>query len=130
MKNKRIVFCALIVALSIACFSFVITSGSHPEPTDNEYKNLDLYEAAFAKATDEQKLQIQKIVDDLPSGAIDERRVKIVLGELPSDQPRIDLDKAKEIIRAHMELKQEKGIISDELISEFNQHNTFTCYFF
>ena len=84
-----------------------------PTPTTNE-SNASFYELAYAKATSEQKEEIDKIIDDKSIGLPGEwrRAVLIAIGDLPKDTPRLSAEQAAKLF--------DSKEISD-LESEFNK---------
>jgi hypothetical protein len=69
-----------------------------PPPIIND-SNVSFYEGAYAKATSEQKIELDKIIADKSIGLPGEwrRPVLIAIGDLPKDQPRLTAEQAGEI---------------------------------
>lgn len=83
------------------------------EKVTNE-SNSSFYELAYAKATSEQKEELDKIIADKSIGLPGEwrRAVLIAIGDLPKDTPRLNTHQAAELFDT-------KGI--NDLESEFNK---------
>lgn len=84
------------------------------EKVTNESNPPSFYELAYAKATSEQKEEIDKIIDDKSIGLPGEwrRPVLIAIGDLPKDTPRLTAEQAAKLF--------DSKEISD-LESEFNK---------
>lgn len=83
------------------------------EKVTNE-SNVSFYELAYAKATSEQKEELDKIIADKSIGLPGEwrRPVLITIGDLPKDTPRLSAEQAAKLFDT-------KGI--SDLESEFNK---------
>ena len=96
---------------------------SENEKITNE-SNASFYELAYAKATSEQKEELDKIIDDKSIGLPGEwrRAVLIAIGDLPKDASRLSAEQAAEIYDSKeiSDFKSEFSKIS-ELESEFNK---------
>jgi hypothetical protein len=84
-----------------------------PTPTTNE-SNASFYELAYAKATSEQKEELDKIIDDKSIGLPGEwrRAVLIAIGDLPKDTPRLSAEHAAKLFDSKE---------TSDLESEFNK---------
>ncbi len=89
-----------LLVLSVTFSIFYSGLGTHksPPPIIND-SNVSFYETAYAKATNEQKEELDKIIADRSIGLPGEwrRPVLIVIGDLPKDQPRLTVEQAGEI---------------------------------
>ena len=117
--NKSIgIAVAVTVVLIIALVGVLYSSGNLPiqtttTPTTNE-SNASFYELAYAKATSEQKEELDKIIDDKSIGLPGEwrRAVLIAIGDLPKDTPRLSAEQAAKLF---------DGKEISDLESEFNK---------
>lgn len=78
-----------VLAVSAAS-DWILGQEASPAP------NASFYESAYAKATSEQKVQLDKIIADKSIGLPGEwrRPVLIAIGDLPKDQPRLTSEQA------------------------------------
>ncbi len=86
-----------ILVLSVTLSIFYLGLASPPPITNDS--NASFYELAYAKATSEQKEELDKIIADNSIGLPGEwrRPVLIAIGDLPKDQPRLTAEQAGEI---------------------------------
>lgn len=103
-----------ILVLSVTLSIFYLGLASPPPITNDP--NASFYELAYAKATDEQKDELDKIIADNSIGLPGEwrRPVLIAIGDLPKDQPRLTAEQAGEIY-------DRIGGDEDILVNEFNK---------
>lgn len=88
----------LVLSITFSIFYLGLASYASPPPIIND-SNVSFYESAYAKATSEQKIELDKIIADKSIGLPGEwrRPVLIVIGDLPKDQPRLTAEQAGEI---------------------------------
>jgi hypothetical protein len=86
-----------ILVLSVTLSIFYLGLASPPPITNDS--NASFYELAYAKATSEQKIALDKIVADQSLGLPGEwrRPVLIAIGDLPKDQPRLTAEQASQL---------------------------------
>jgi hypothetical protein len=105
----------LIFSVTLSVFYSGLASYAAPPPIIND-SNVSFYESAYAKATSEQKVELDKIIADKGNGlpGVWIRPVLITIGDLPKDQPRLTAEQAGKIY---------DSIGKDErtLVSEFNK---------
>ena len=91
-------------------------SSRMPKVTDS----IDSYGKAIARAVNEkQRKEIEAIKVSQPSMFYKERAVKIILGELPSDQPRITEDQVNKMVKTILNI--ETDFIGQKLKNEINK---------
>ena len=75
------------------------TKDSSPMPVVTNESNASFYELAYAKATSEQKEELDKIIADKSIGLPGEwrRAVLITIGDLPKDTPRLSAEQAAKL---------------------------------
>jgi hypothetical protein len=106
-KNKKIMMVLAIVVVG-ALFGGTLATGewifSQEDAKDLENEKVaneshaSFYELAYAKATSEQKEELDRIIADKSIGWGEWRRpVLIAIGELPKDQPRLSAKQAAEL---------------------------------
>jgi hypothetical protein len=88
----------LVLSVTFSIFYLGLASYKSPPPIIND-PNVSFYESAYARATSEQKIELDKIIADNSIGLPGEwrRPVLIVIGDLPKDQPRLTAEQAGEI---------------------------------
>ena len=88
----------LVLSVTFSIFYLGLASYTSPPPIIND-SNVSFYESAYAKATSEQKEELDKIITDQSIGLPGEwrRPVLIAIGDLPKDQPRLTAKQAGEI---------------------------------
>ncbi len=88
----------LVLSVTFSIFYSGLVSYKSPPPIIND-SNTSFYEAAYAKATSEQKEELDKIIADKSISLPGEwrRPVLIAIGDLPKDQPRLTAEQAGEI---------------------------------
>jgi hypothetical protein len=102
LKNKKILIVLVIVVVGALFGGILAVSvasdgilGQEATPASG----ASFYESAYAKATSEQKDELDKIIADkgidLPGEWI--RSVLIAVGDLPKDQPRLTAEQAGQI---------------------------------
>ncbi len=86
-----------ILVLSVTLSIFYLGLASPPPITNDS--NASFYESAYAKATSEQKVELDKIIADNSISLPGEwrRPVLIAIGDLPKDQPRLTAEQAGKI---------------------------------
>ena len=86
-----------ILVLSVTLSIFYLGLASPPPITNDS--NASFYELAYAKATSEQKVELDKIIADKSISLPGEwrRAVLIAIGDLPKDQHRLTAEQAGEI---------------------------------
>jgi len=89
---------ALVLSISFLVFYSGLISFKSPPPIIYE-SDTSFYELAYARATDEQKEELDKIIADTSIGLPGEwiRPVLIAIGHQPKDQPRLTAEQAGEI---------------------------------
>jgi len=85
----------LVLSVTFSIFYLGLASYTSPPPIIKE-SNVSFYESAYAKATSEQKEELDKIITDQSIGLPGEwrRPVLIAIGDLPKDQPRLSAEQA------------------------------------
>lgn len=85
----------LVLSVTASIFYSGLASYTSPPPIIKE-PNASFYELAYAKATNEQKEELAKIIADKSIGLPGEwrRAVLIVIEDLPKDQPRLTAEQA------------------------------------
>ncbi len=103
----------LVLSVTLSIFYLSLASYKSPPPIADG-SNVSFYESAYAKATSEQKIELDKIIADDSIGLPGEwrRPVLITIGDLPKDQPRLTAEQAGQ-------LYDSKGVSALE--SEFNK---------
>ena len=103
LKRRSLPIAAAVTALLVVSVTFSIfysglASYTSPPPIIKE-SNASFYELAYAKATSEQKEELDKIVADKSIGLPGEwrRAVLIAIGDLPKDQPRLTAEQAAKL---------------------------------
>ncbi len=88
----------LVLSVTLSIFYSGLASYTSPPPIIKE-SNASFYESAYAKATNEQKAELDKIIADKSIGLVGEwrRPVFIAIGDLPRDQPRLSAEQAGKI---------------------------------
>jgi hypothetical protein len=88
----------LILSVTFSIFYLGLASHASPPPIIND-PNVSFYESAYARATSEQRVELDKIIADNSIGLPGEwrRPVLIAIGDLPKDQPRLTAEQAGEI---------------------------------
>jgi hypothetical protein len=88
----------LVLSVTLSIFYSGLASYKSPPPIIND-SNVSFYESAYAKATSEQKEELDKIIADNSIGLVGEwrRPVLIAIGDLPKDQPRLTAEQAGKI---------------------------------
>lgn len=88
----------LVLSVTFSIFYLGLASHASPPPIIND-SNVSFYESAYARATSEQKVELDKIIADNSIGLVGEwrRPVLITIGDLPKDQPRLTAEQAGEI---------------------------------
>jgi hypothetical protein len=87
----------LVLSVTFSIFYSGLATHTSPPPIIND-SNASFYESAYAKATSEQKVELDKIIADKSIGWGEWRRpVLIAIGELPKDQPRLSAEQAAEL---------------------------------
>ena len=88
----------LVISVTFLIFYLGLAAYASPPPIIND-PNASFYESAYARATSEQKVELDKIIADNSIGLVGEwrRPVLIVIGDLPKDQPRLTAEQAGEI---------------------------------
>jgi hypothetical protein len=107
VANKKLIVIITVVAVATLFGGLAIAElAQNPETAkdvDNErgtnQTKPSFYEQAYAKATSEQKAELDKIIADKSIGLPGEwrRPVLITTGDLPKDQPRLTAKQAGEI---------------------------------
>ena len=103
----------LVLSVTFSIFYSGLASYTSPPPIIKE-SNASFYESAYAKATSEQKEELDKIIADKSIGLPGEwrRAVLIAIGDLPRDTPRLSAEQAAKLFDSN-----EIG----DLESEFNK---------
>ena len=85
----------LVLSITLTIFYSGLASYTTPPPIIKD-SNVSFYESAYAKATSEQKEELDKIIADKSVGLPGEwrRPVLIAIGDLPKDQPRLSAEQA------------------------------------
>lgn len=111
MNNTKKIILAITILVVGALFGTVETGKKAAESSETD---SSFYESAYAKATGEQKEELDKIIADESIGLPGEwrRPVLIAIGELPEDTPRLTAAQAGK-------LYDSKGV--SDLESEFNK---------
>lgn len=93
-----VVAVTLVLSVTFSIFYSGLASFTSPPPIIND-SNVSFYESAYAKATSEQKQELDKIIADKSIGLPGEwrRPVLIAIGDLPKDQPRLSAEQAAEL---------------------------------
>ncbi|MCW4029296.1 MAG: hypothetical protein NWE92_06585 [Candidatus Bathyarchaeota archaeon] len=88
----------LVLSVTFSIFYLGLASFTSPPPIIGD-SDVSFYESAYAKATSEQKIELDKIIADKSVGLPGEwrRPVLIAIGELPKDQPRLSAQQAAEL---------------------------------
>ncbi len=103
LKRHSLPIAAAVTAMLVLSVAFsIFYSGLAPyksPPPIIKDSNASFYESAYAKATGEQKEELDKIIADKSIGLPGEwrRPVLIAIGDLPKDQPRLTAKQAGEI---------------------------------
>jgi hypothetical protein len=87
----------LVLSVTLSIFYLGLAYKS-PPPIIND-SSVSFYESAYAKATSEQKEELDKIIADQSIGLPGEwrRPVLIAIGDLPNDQPRLSAEQAAKL---------------------------------
>jgi len=109
----------LVLSVTFSIFYLGLASYASPPPIINDSNfwlsiyDGSFYESAYAKATSEQKVELDKIIADKSHGWGEWiRPVLIAIGELPKDQPRLSAEQAAKLF---------DGKEISDLESEFNK---------
>ena len=88
----------LVLSVTFSIFYSGLASYTSP-PQIIKDSNASFYESAYAKATSEQKEELDKIIADKSIGLPGEwrRPVLIAIGDLPKDQPRLTAEQAAKL---------------------------------
>jgi hypothetical protein len=113
---------ALVLSISFLVFYSGLISVKSPPPIIYE-SDTSFYELAYARATDEQKEELDKIIADTSIGLPGEwrRPVLIAIGELPKDHPRLSAEQAAELYDSKEMSALEGEVKNRALESEFNK---------
>jgi len=118
----------LILSVTFSIFYLGLASHASPPPIINDSNfwssiyDGSFYESAYAKATSEQKVELDKIIADKRHGWGEWiRPVLIAIGELPKDQPRLSAEQAAELYDSKEISALEGEGKNRALISEFNK---------
>jgi hypothetical protein len=106
----------LVLSVTLSIFYSGFASYKSPPPIIND-SNVSFYESAYAKATSEQKEELDKIIADESLGLPGEwrRPVLIAIGDLPRNQPRLSAEQAAELF---VSKEGGNGFLEDAEISE------------
>jgi len=112
----------LVLSVTFSIFYLGIASYASPPPIIND-SNVSFYESAYAKATSEQKEELDKIIADKSISLPGEwrRPVLIAIGDLPKDQPRLSAEQAAELYDSKEISALEGEVKNRALQSEFNK---------
>jgi hypothetical protein len=111
----------LVLSVTFSIFYSGLVSYKSPPPIIND-SNASFYESAYAKATSEQKEELDKIIADNSIGWGEWRRpVLITIGDLPKDQPRLSAKQAAELYDSKEISALEGEVKNRALGSEFNK---------
>ncbi len=112
----------LVLSVTFSIFYSGLASYTSPPPIIND-SNVSFYESAYAKATSEQKEELDKIIADKSIGLPGEwrRPVLIAIGDLPEDQPRLSAEQAAELYDSKEISALEGEVKNRALESEFNK---------
>jgi hypothetical protein len=111
----------LVLSATLPIFYSSLASHTSPPPIIND-SNVSFYESAYAKATSEQKVELDKIIADKSHGWGEWiRPVLITIGELPKDQPRLSAEQAAELYDSKEISALEGEVKNRALVSEFNK---------
>jgi hypothetical protein len=112
----------LVLSVTFSIFYLGFASYTSPPPIIND-SNVSFYESAYAKATSEQKEELDKIIADQSIGLPGEwrRPVLIAIGDLPKDQPRLSAEQAAELYGNKAISALEGEVKNRALESEFNK---------
>ncbi|MDR0373326.1 MAG: hypothetical protein LBI79_07220 [Nitrososphaerota archaeon] len=102
LKNKKTLMVFAIVVVGTLFGGILAVSAAYGWMLGQEAtpaRDASFYELAYAKATGEQKVELDKIIADEGIGLPGEwiRPVLIAIGDLPKDQPRLTAEQAGEI---------------------------------
>ncbi len=119
----------LFLSVTFSIFYLGLASYASPPPIINDSNfwlsiyDGSVYESAYAKATSEQKVELDRIIADKSIGLPGEwiRPVLIAIGELPKGQPRLSAEQAAELYDSK-EISALAGEVKNRaLVSEFNK---------
>ena len=111
----------LVLSATFSIFYLGLASYKSPPPIIND-SNVSFYGSAYAKATSEQKVELDKIIADKSIGWGEWRRpVLIAIGELPKDQPRLSTEQAAKLYDSKEISALEGEVKNRALESEFNK---------
>ncbi|MGD6851832.1 MAG: hypothetical protein ACQCN6_07225 [Candidatus Bathyarchaeia archaeon] len=117
----------LVLSVTFSIFYLGLASYASPPPIINDsdfwssIRSGSFYESAYAKATSEQKEELDKILADKDGFGIWIRPVLIAIGDLPKDQPRLSAEQAAELYDSKEISALEGEAANRALVSEFNK---------
>ena len=117
----------LVLSVTFSIFYLGLASYASPPPIINDSNfwssiyDGSFYESAYAKATSEQKVELDKILADKDNFGTWIRPVLIAIGDLPKDQPRLSAEQAAELYDSKETSDLEGEAANRALVSEFNK---------
>jgi hypothetical protein len=118
----------LVLSVTFSIFYLGLASYASPPPIINDSNfwlsiyDGSFYESAYAKATSEQKVELDRIIADKSHGWGEWiRPVLIAIGELPKDQPRLSAEQAAELYDSKEISALEGDVKNKALLSKFNK---------
>ena len=118
----------LVLSATFSIFYFGLASYSSPPPIINDSNfwssiyDGSFYESAYAKANSEQRVELDRIIDDKSLGWGEWiRPVLVAIGELPKDQPRLSAEQAAGLYDSKEISALEGEGKNRALVSEFNK---------
>ena len=116
----------LVLSVTFSIFYLGLASYASPIINDSNFwlsiYDGSFYESAYARATSEQKEELDKIIADKSHGWGEWiRPVLIAIGELPKDQPKLSAEQAAELYDSKEISALEGEVKNRALVSEFNK---------
>jgi hypothetical protein len=118
----------LVLSITFSIFYLGLASYASPSQIINDSNfwlsvyDGSFYESAYAQASSEQKVELDKIIADKSHGWGEWiRPVLIAIGELPKDQPRLSAEQAAELYDSKKISALEGEVRNRALVSEFNK---------
>ena len=103
---------------------YVKKAREHGIDVDHVKKHLDLFESNYLVANEEQRAKLDELYDKYVNLSSEhEREIKIIMGELPEDTPRLTKEKAVEICKTAVLDKEteDSTFFETEIAKLFNQ---------
>ena len=123
MKKDKLMVVIAFVLMFLISGGLAVLSGTagHFDPAA-EPEEMNVFDRFERYATDEQKQALADSKDyGIGSKRRNERQIRIILGEIPEDSPRITLEQARKICSS-IKLSGDMAQMDEQLISAFRKY--------